>query len=118
MTRHDGGLRLQHMLDYAREARELVRGRSRHDLDTDRSLNLALGRLLEIVGEAAAHVPAEERERWPAIPGADIVGLRNRLIHGYYEVDFDVLWAILQEDLPGLITELGRITSQRYGQLP
>ena len=106
MTRHDTVVRLRHMLDHAREAVVMARGRTRADLDTDRQLNLSLVRLLEIVGEAAAKVPPEEREGLPGIPWRDVVDLRNRLIHGYDEVNFDVLWNIVHDDLPALIVEL------------
>jgi uncharacterized protein with HEPN domain len=94
------------MLDCADEARGLVAGRERSDLDSDRTLELALVRLLEIVGEAAAHVSQATRAKLPAIPWASIVGLRNRLIHGYDAVDLDVLWEIARHDLPPLIREL------------
>jgi uncharacterized protein with HEPN domain len=106
MSRHEGDVRLRHMLDHAREAVAMARGSARGDLDTDRRLNLALVRLLEIVGEAAAHVPPEERVLHPDIPWPEIVGLRNRLIHGYDSVDFDILWQIVTEDLPQLIAAL------------
>jgi uncharacterized protein with HEPN domain len=106
MSRHEGDVRLRHMLDHAREAAAIVRGRTRANLDTDRQLNLSLVRLLEIVGEAASRVPVEERARHPDIAWAEIVGLRNRLIHGYDSVDFDILWRIVSDDLPPLITAL------------
>lgn len=85
----------------------MARGKSRADLDTDRKLNLSLVRLLEIVGEAAGRVPKPEQDRYPAIPWTEIISLRNRLIHGYDQVDFDILWTILTEDLPPLIGALG-----------
>jgi uncharacterized protein with HEPN domain len=94
------------MLDHAKEAVAMASGRTRGDLDTDRQLNLSLVRLLEIVGEAAGRVRAEERARNPAIPWPEIIGLRNRLIHGYDSVDFDVLWQIVSSDLPALIAAL------------
>ena len=84
----------------------MVCGRSRADLDTDRQLNLSLTRLLEIVGEAARRVPAEERAHHPDIPWPEIVGLRNRPIHGYDSVDFDILWQIVTNDLTPLIAVL------------
>lgn len=84
----------------------MAQGRTRADLDDDRMLNLALVRLLEIVGEAASRLPEEERARFPTVPWSQIVGLRNRLIHGYEVVDFDVLWKIIEEDLPPLIAAL------------
>jgi uncharacterized protein with HEPN domain len=97
MSRHDDEPRLRHMLGHALEAIEMARGRTRADLDTDRQLNLALVRLLEIVGEAAARVSNETRERHPDIPWPEILSLRNRLIHGYDEVDFDILWEIVRK---------------------
>jgi len=90
--RHESDIRLRHMLDHAKEAVAMASGRTRRELDSDRQLNLSLVRLLEIIGEAAGHVPAEERIRHPDIPWPETVGLRNRLIHGYDSVDFDILW--------------------------
>ena len=106
MSRHKSDLRLRHMLDHAKEAVAMARGRTRAELDRDRQLNLSLVRLLEIVGEAAGRVSAEERTRHPDVPWPEIVGLRNRLIHGYDSVDFDILWQIVSDDLPPLIAAL------------
>jgi uncharacterized protein with HEPN domain len=105
MSRHEGDVRLRHMLDHANEALAM-RGRTRADLDTDRQLNLSLVRLLEIVGEAAGRVPSEERTVHLDIAWPEIIGLRNRLIHSYDSVDFDILWQIVTDDLPPLITAL------------
>ena len=109
MSRHESSLRLRHMLDYAREAAAMAEGKTQSDLHSDRQLNLALVRLLEVIGEAASRVPKEERDRIPDIPWPEIVSLRNRLIHGYDTVDFDVLWEILTQDLPPLIEVLEKI---------
>jgi uncharacterized protein with HEPN domain len=108
MPHRDGSVRLRHMLDHAREALALAAGRNRGDLNTDRMLNLSLVRLLEIIGEAAGRATEEERNRCSCIPWAQIIGLRNRLIHGYDSVDFDVLWQIISADLPVLVSELER----------
>jgi uncharacterized protein with HEPN domain len=97
------------MLNAAREAAQMAQGKTRADLDADRPLNLSLVRLLEVVGEAASRVPAPERAAYPGIPWPQIVGLRNRLIHGYDNVDFDILWQIVTQDLPALIAELEKI---------
>jgi uncharacterized protein with HEPN domain len=105
------------MLDYAREATALTQNKTRADLDSDRLLNLALVRLLEIVGEAAGRVSPAERARYPQIPWAQIVALRNRLIHGYDWVDFDILWQIVHHDLPPLIAALEKILSESEGDL-
>ena len=106
MTRHGDEARLRHMLDHSVEAIEMAQGKTRQDLDTDRQLNLSLVRLLEIVGEAAGRVSEATRDQHPEIPWADIVGLRNRLIHGYNAVDFDILWNIVRDDLPPLVAAL------------
>jgi uncharacterized protein with HEPN domain len=106
MSRHDPALARQQMLDHAREAIEMVRGRDRCDLDSDRQLNLALTRLLEIIGEAAGRVPQAEWSLYPSVPWYEIVGLRNRLVHGYDSVDLGILWQTVLEDLPPLILAL------------
>ncbi len=106
--------RLRHMLDSAQEAADLIKGKIREDLDRDRLLNLALVRLLEIVGEAASRVTIPTRLKYPNIPWAPIVSLRNRLIHGYDAVDMDILWKILVEDLPGLIGQLQGIKHRGF----
>ena len=113
MPSHDTNVRLRHMLDAAREAVQMAQGKTRADLDTDRPLNLSLVRLLEIVGEAASRVPVSERAQYSGIPWVQIVGLRNRLIHGYDNVDFDILWEIVTQDLPPLIAELEKVSSSK-----
>jgi uncharacterized protein with HEPN domain len=109
MSRHDDAVRMQHMLEYAREAVTLARGKTRADLESDRVLNLALVRLLEIIGEAANRVSKATQAAHPAIPWSEIVSLRNRLIHGYDSVDMDILHEILTTDLPQLIATLEKI---------
>jgi uncharacterized protein with HEPN domain len=91
----------------------MARGKTRAQLDPDRQLNLALTRLLEIIGEAAVRTPQEERSRYPGIPWVQVVGLRNRLIHGYDSVDFDILWQIVTHDLPPLIATVEETLSTR-----
>ena len=69
-------------------------------------LELSLVRLIEIVGEAAARVSLERRTLYPSIPWREVIGMRNRLVHGYDSVDLDVLWDTVELDLPPLIIEL------------
>jgi len=70
----------------------MIAGKKREDLGVERMLELSLVRLIEIVGEAAARVSPERRTRYPSIPWREVIGMRNRLVHGYDSVDFDVLW--------------------------
>lgn len=109
MSRHDPHVSLRHMLDYAREAIGFVADRAREDLATDRMLCLALVRAIEVVGEAATRVPADFRTRHPQVPWTGITGFRNRMIHGYDQVDLNLVWAVAKDDLPPLVTELESI---------
>jgi uncharacterized protein with HEPN domain len=97
------------MLEYGREAIGLMRDKKRADLDTDRTLGLATLRCLEIVGEAASHIPESLRQQHPQIPWPQIIGTRNRLVHGYDLVDYDIIWSTIAEDLPPLIAALEKI---------
>ncbi len=106
MSQTDDRNRLRHMLDHAREAVAFVHGKTRRDLQRDRLLQLGVVRLIEIVGEAAARVSKETQDAHPDIPWAQIVSTRNRLIHGYDFVDYDILWQTVEEDLPVLIRAL------------
>jgi uncharacterized protein with HEPN domain len=101
-------IRLKHMRDAAEKALRFTSGKSRGDLSVDEQLALACIRLIEIIGEAAAKVGMETKERLSEIPWNDIVGTRNRLIHGYEEVDLDIVWQILKQDLPDLLERLDR----------
>lgn len=105
-------VRLEHMLGHAQETVTLAQGKVRSDLDSDRLLNLALVRLLEIVGEAAGRVSREEQVLHPEIPWPQVISLRNRLIHGYDAVDNDILWQIIVHDLPSLVAVLEAILIQ------
>jgi uncharacterized protein with HEPN domain len=107
--RKDDSIRLQHMLDTAREAESFSRNRSRRSLDTDRKLALALVKCIEIIGEAAAQISNESHEALPQIPWSDIIAMRNRLIHAYFDINLDILWKTIIEDLPPLISELEKI---------
>ncbi len=117
MSQHDHRVRLRHMLDHGREAVRMARGRQHHDLERDRMLELSLTRLVEIVGEAASKITPEERDRYPSIPWAKIVGMRQRLVHGYDIVDLQVLWDTVTDDLPPLIAALERILGEERGDV-
>jgi len=79
-----------------------VSGRERSELDTDQMLNFAQVRAVEIVGEAASKVSAEGRAELPAIAWVDVIGMRNRLVHAYFDINRDILWATVQVSLPDL----------------
>lgn len=97
---------LQHKLDAARKAQTWSAGRDREALTVDEQLSLALQRLIEILGEAAKKVSEPTRSQAADIPWRAIAGMRNRLIHAYFDVDLDILWNTVVEDLPPLIAAL------------
>jgi len=99
-------IRLRHMLDAARKALQFTAEKSPTDLQTDEKLTLALVRLIEIIGEAAVKVTPDIQARFAAIPWREIIGTRNRLIHGYDQVNLEILWKIVSTDLPSLVKEL------------
>ncbi len=101
------------MLDAACDAIEFTEGRSRGDLGKDRMLALSLVKLIEIVGEAASRVSPKTQAAHPEIPWPDIVGMRNRLIHAYYDIDLDRVWDTVIDDLPPLIEDLEPLVSGR-----
>ena len=99
---------LRHMLDACREAESFAQNRFREDLNCDRQLVLALIKDIEIVGEAATQVSEPPRTVLRQIPWDRIVGMRNRLAHAYFDINLDVVWNTVREDLPGLIAQLER----------
>ncbi len=106
MLPRDDLVRVRHMLDATNEAIGYAAGRSRHDLDTDTMLGRALANCLAVVGEAAARVGAETRSLYSTIPWSLIVGMRNRLIHAYFDIDQDEVWMTITGDLPELACRL------------
>ncbi|MFY4729636.1 DUF86 domain-containing protein [Nitrospira sp. BLG_2] len=104
--RKDDDVRLRHMLDAAREALGFVRGRNRVDLNSDRQLVLALVKTIEIIGEAAFRTSENTQAQFPEIRWEDIVGMRHRLVHAYFDINLDVLWKTVQDDLVPLIVRL------------
>jgi uncharacterized protein with HEPN domain len=109
MSRRDDTLRLQDMLTAARDARTFAAAKSEADLFRDKQLTLALLKCVEIIGEAAARVGDETRGKYPTLPWPDMVGMRNRLVHTYFDIDLSLLWATITDDLPPLIRELEKI---------
>ena len=111
MSQHDDSVTLRQMLDHIEEAVLLAGDRTRADLGTDRLFSLALLKLVEIVCEAGTRVSQPVQARHPEIPWRLIVGTRNCLIHGYDDVDGDILWDIVAVDFPPLAKQIGTLLS-------
>ena len=91
------------MVEAAETAARFIAGRTRADLDSDQMLLFALARAIEVVGEAASKVTPETRAALPLVPWGQIVAMRNRLIHAYFDIDRDILWKTASEELPALL---------------
>ena len=108
MKRPDDDVLLKDMADHARMAVTAAAGKTRKDLDGDPVLAAALERFIEVVGEAASRVSDEARSRLPGVPWSEIIGMRNRLVHGYASVDHDIVWTVVTSDLRELLRHLER----------
>ena len=96
-------VRLEHMLIAAGEVSGFLSGKTRADLDTERMLVRAMLHAVLEIGEAAANLSDEGRLRVPGVPWADVVRMRNILVHAYWGINLDKLWETAQTDLPELV---------------
>jgi uncharacterized protein with HEPN domain len=113
MSRRDPLVAIHHMLDHANDGIELAQNYSRTDLDSDRMFNLAMRKVIEIIGEAARRVPDDFRSLYPEVPWQGTADMRNRLVHGYDVVDLDIVWGIIKDELPPLAAQLTVILSEQ-----
>lgn len=95
-----------HMADMIRKALAMVSGKSREGYDADEVLRLALTHLLQVIGEAASHVSKSFREAHPDIPWNAIVGMRHKVVHDYMDVDEDIVWDTVKDELTPLLKKL------------
>jgi uncharacterized protein with HEPN domain len=99
----DDAIRIRHMIEAAETTQRFIAGRQRGDLDSDQMLLFALIRAVEVIGEAASKVSLETRSSVLTVPWAIIISMRNRLIHAYFDVDPDILWVTVSEEIPQLM---------------
>jgi uncharacterized protein with HEPN domain len=104
MSSYDPQATLRQMQDAARRLQMLCEGRTLSGLIADWQATAALERFIEIVGEGVKRLPTELRARYPAVPWKEIAGTRDHLSHGYDDVDYQVLWDAVQNDVPVLLT--------------
>lgn len=111
MSQRDDQVYVGHMLDTANKAINFIQGVSREDFDNNELLRLSLTHLLQVIGEAARRVSQDFRASYPQILWKAIAGMRSKVVHDYLNVDEDVVWNTVRNDLPPLIVELERIVS-------
>lgn len=97
--------RLRDILDAAAKVAALV-ARGRAAIERDEFLQLALVKLVEIIGEACARVSQEFATEHPEVPWRQAAAMRNRAVHGYFEIDFDLLWGVAESDVPKLANQI------------
>ncbi len=108
MTRDDR-LTVEQMLDVVRRIRAIIRGQARDAFDADDVRQLALLHLIQLLGEAASRTTAAFRDAHPELPWAQMVGMRNRIVHGYDQVDPDIVWRVATEDVEPVLAALERL---------
>lgn len=101
--------RLKHMLEAAETCLQFVNNKKRNDLEKDQILSFAVIRALEIFGEAAANISKQFQSKHPKIQWRAIIGMRNRLIHAYFDIDYDIVWEALQHEIPQIIPEIKKL---------
>ena len=109
MTQHDDVAYLARMLEMANTAQRITEGKTNHDLRNDEVLQLAVTNALSLIGEAARHVSPQMRTGIPNIPWNQVIGMRNRIVHNYFEINFDRVWDTISNDLNPLIAALREI---------
>ncbi len=100
---------LRHMLESAEKAQRFTAGMNRAAYDADEVVQLAIVRLLQIIGEAAWRVTKPMQDAHPAIPWQKISGFRHKVVHNYWSVDHDIVWRLVSAELQPLIDELRRM---------
>jgi uncharacterized protein with HEPN domain len=101
-------VRLRHALGACDKVLPHSGGRTA-ELDTDELYSLAIVRLLEVIAEAVKSVGQPSRDATPHIAWRQIGRTRDRLIHGYFNIDMDIVWQIVTNDVPTLRTQLGSL---------
>ncbi len=109
MSRNDDTLRPRDMLDTAQAAIRVLGDHTADELESTEVLSLAVPHAVEIVGEAASRVSRPYREAHPEIVWRAVTGMRHRIVHDYFAVDYQRRWDTVHNDLPLLIAQLERI---------
>lgn len=100
---------LQDMAEYARKAEKFVEGVDFEDFQNNEEKIFAIVRTLEVIGEAAIHIPQSIRKRYPEVLWGKAIGMRNIVIHEYFGIDVEVIWRTVHEDMPPLRQAVTRI---------
>ena len=114
MSEREWGFYLEDMIHFSEKILTYTEGLDQESFQADEKTYDATLRKLELIGEAATHIPDVIRESFTTIPWRQVVATRNRLIHGYIGIDNEILWSIIQDDIPFLLQELKRLIQHRF----
>jgi uncharacterized protein with HEPN domain len=103
---------LRDIVDAAEKAQRFVEDMDFAAFEADAKTLFATTRAIEIIGEAARHIPKSVREMYPDIPWREMVGMRDKLIHGYFGVDRRRVWDTIQIDLPMVWEAVGQVLAE------
>ena len=88
---------------------EKYAGRGRQAFVADELIQTYIVHNLQILGEAAAKIPSDQQREYPNLPWPKMVGMRNVLVHNYFNIDLDIVWQVVESELPALKEKIGRI---------
>jgi uncharacterized protein with HEPN domain len=106
---------VEDILDAMDKAQILLEGVSYDQFEADFRINFAVVRALEIIGEAAKRLPMSLRQQYPKIPWKGMAGMRDRIIHGYDNVDLEVVWDVVKQDIPKIKPQIRQILMDYEG---
>lgn len=107
---------VEDIIDAMDKAEIAIRGVDFDQFSEDFIINFAVARALEIVGEAAKRLPREVRTAYPAVPWRDMAGMRDRIIHGYDNVNLRIMWDVVKQEIPRIKPHLQQILQDYEGQ--
>jgi len=110
MKERDYGDFVQDILDSINDVENFIDGMEFEDFIKDKKTIYSVVRAIEIMGEAAKNVPEQVRKKYPDVPWKPIAGMRDKLIHGYFGVDLEILWETAKDDVPQLKTSISKVT--------
>jgi uncharacterized protein with HEPN domain len=105
---------LRHIMDEIKFLKEKVEGLRFEELTGDKVLQRASVRSLEVIGEASKNISEQLKEKYAQVDWRKIAGLRDKLIHHYFGVDWDILWDVIQNRIPSLETEIAAILEKEF----
>lgn len=106
MLLNDDATRLRHIIEAVGEALGYVEHLDRDEFKASRPMQHSVVRCIEIVGEAASRLSLELRHANSQVPWSDIIGMRNRIVHAYFDIDAEIIWRTAREDFPGFLAEI------------